>query len=619
MNDEQLTRLFRSLDEAAEPDPAFGDALFARLEREAGLVPSRRPSSVRWVLLAAAMLVALALGTAVAIGSGLIKLPIVADLQSPTPTASASAQPTNTPLASGTPAASATPVPTASIPEPTYIDGLVATPDGFLARGFAYPQGQTGPTVDVILRGSSDGASWQSMDAGRFGRVVDIAVGPSAWILLANTSADLSGKWVVWRSTDGQDWTSNPNWTADTITSPLALTAGPSGFAIAAASAIAPGRSANTVWTSPDGTRWTPAPINLGYAGASALVLDNGFLAYQSGSGGDTPAAFASRDGRSWEPVSVPTGSGQTVMAGLLQVGPNLVAITCNQVPDGACVVSTGRLEGSTGSLAIHWQADAVATAELHGYKPTAITGAGNRGFVFGYDLASYARVVLSSNDGLTWTRTALATDAFGGGLPNLIAAGQSAVVGVGWTDSTPAGIGRDLWRSADGTTWTVATAAPLVPPPPQVPAGACPPAPTTVQQLVDIGPAKAAACFGNQSLTLKGYSSNCGGCGGTGLPRLTPDWMSAAYTYGAWYISPKDTRATPEGMRLAVNLLPSAHLAPPAEGVPVLVTGHLNDPASQTCRIVPFVLGSELPPTSEAIGRCERSFVVTAIKVIGG
>src|SRR4029077_2264078 len=155
--------------------------------------------------------------------------------------------------------------------------------------------------------------------------------------------------------------------------------------------------------------------------------------------------------------VSLPTG-GQTFIAGLLQVGSNLVAITCNPVADGACVVSTGRLEGSAGSLAIHWQADAVATAELHGYKPTAVTGAGSRGFIFGYDLASYARVVLSSNDGLIWTRTALATDAFGGGLPNLIAAGQSAVVGVGWTDSTPAGIGRDLWLSADGTPWTAAT-----------------------------------------------------------------------------------------------------------------------------------------------------------------
>ena len=327
---------------------------------------------------------------------------------------------------------------------------------------------------------------------------------------------------------------------------------------------------------------------------------------------------FASLDGATWESISSPTGSGHSVIAGLLQAGSNLVAVTCNPVPDGACNVSTGSLEGSAGSLAIHWQADAAATQELLGYKPTAITGGGSGGFIFGYDLATYARVVLSSSDGLSWTRSALAADAFGGGLPNLLAAGQSAVVGVGWTDSTPAGIGRDLWRSPDGTTWSL-TSAPLVPPAPQVPVGACASAPTTVQQLVDIGFVKAAACYGNQSLTLQGYSSGCGGCGGIPDARLTPDWMAAAYSYGAWYLSPETTQPGGPGTRLAVNLLPSAHLTPPPEGTLVTVTGHFNDPASQDCRIVPLRLGSELPPTSDAIGMCQRSFVVTSISVTGG
>ncbi len=608
MNDDELTRLFRSLDKPAEPRAAFADALFANLEREAGNAIVRRRSSVRWVLLAAMLLLIASLGMAVAVGSGLIKLPFVVAVATATPSPSAS------PLSSGSPLA--TPVPTASILDPAYIDRLVATPDGFLVIGHANGTNPPSSAVSVILQGTGDGSSWQSMDATPFGRVVDMAVGPSAWVLISNTSLDLSGSWVVWRSTDGKDWTSNPTWTADTITSPLAVTAGPSGFAISGA--YGPGRSDNTVWTSPDGVRWTRAAISLGNTGGSALVLDRGFLAYQSGSYGDTPAMFASADGASWEPVSSPTGSGHSVIAGLLQVGSNLVAIICNPVPDGACDVSTGSVEGSAGSLAIHWQADAAATQELHGSKPTASTGAGSGGFIFGYDLATYARVVLSSNDGLSWTRTALPADAFGGGLPNLLAAGQSVVVGVGWTGSTPAGIGRDLWRSPDGATWTLASA-PSVPPAPQVPSGSCPPAPTTVQQLVDIGFVKAAACYSNQSLTLNGYSSNCGGCGGVPDARLTPDWMAAAYSYGAWYISPQNTKTTAEGTRLAVNLLPSARLTPPGEGVPVTITGHFNDPASQDCRIVPLRLASELPPTSDAIGMCQRSFVVTSISVTGG
>jgi hypothetical protein len=615
MNDDELTRLFRSLDEPAEPRAAFADALFANLERMTSGAMARRQTSVRWLLVAATLLLVASLGAAVAIGSGLLKLPFVLVVASATP------EPSATPAPSQTASTTPTSVPVV-IPEPASVDRLVAIPDGFLAIGVAPGTNPPSSAVSVILQGTSDGSSWQSIDATRFGEVTDMAVGRSAWVLISNTSPDLSGSWVVWRSTDGKDWTSNPTWTADTITSALAVTAGPSGFAITGgAYSIGLGRSDNTVWTSPDGVLWKRASLSLGYAGyGSALVLDHGFLAYQSGSGGDTPAIFASTDGARWESVSSPTGSGHSVIAGLLQVGSTLVAITCNPVPDGACNVSTGSVEGSAGSLAIHWQADAAAAQELHGYKPTAITGAGSGGFIFGYDLATYARVVLSSNDGLSWTRTALAVDAFGGGLPNLLAAGQSAVVGVGWTDSTPAGIGRDLWRSPDGTTWSLASA-PLVPPAPQVPAGACAPAPTTVQQLADIGFVKAAACYGNQSLTLQGYSSACGGCGGIPDARLTPDWMAAAYGYGAWYISPQ--RITPtgpqEGTRLPVNLLPSAHLTPPGEGVPVTVTGHFNDPASQDCRIVPSFVGVELAPTSEAIGLCQRSFVVTSISVTGG
>jgi hypothetical protein len=616
MNDDELTRLFRSLDEPAEPRAAFADTLFADLERMTSGAVARRRTSVRWLLLAATLLLVASLG-ALAIGSGLIKLPFVVDVVSPTPSASA------TPLGSGTPApsASASAAPTAVpvvIPEGTSIDRLIAIPDGFLAIAAAPGANPPSSAVSVVLRGTSDGSSWQSIDATRFGTVMDMAVGPSAWVLVANTRPDLSGNWVVWRSTDGKDWTSNPTWTADTITSWLAVTAGPSGFAITGSYSIGPGRSNSTVWTSPDGVRWTrattatcPSNLSCGWVD-SAVILDKGFIAYESGIDGNDVHVFASLDGATWEPISSPTGGGHSVIAGLLQLGSKLVAVTCNPM----CNVSTGSLEGSAGSLAIQWQADEAATQQLGGYRPTAITGAGSSGFIFGFDLATYARVVMSSNDGLSWTRTTLAADAFGGGLPTLLAAGQSAVVGVGWTDTTGAGIGRDLWRSPDGTTWSLASA-PLVPPAPQVPDGACPPAPTTVQQLADVGFVKAAACYGNQSLTLQGYSSGCGGCGGIPAALLTPDWMSAAYSYGAWYISPQNTKTTPDGTRLAVNLLPAADLTPPGEGVPVTVTGHFNDPASQDCRIVPN-LSSELPPTAEAIGLCQRSFMVTSISVTG-
>src|SRR6266702_4720448 len=115
MNDEQLTRLFRSLEEQAEPDQAFSESLFARLEREAHGGGFRRSTSARWVLLAAAQLVA------AAVGSGLVKLPFELAVASPTPQPSASTLVSATPIPSATASASATPLPAASIPEPTTI------------------------------------------------------------------------------------------------------------------------------------------------------------------------------------------------------------------------------------------------------------------------------------------------------------------------------------------------------------------------------------------------------------------------------------------------------------------------------------------------------------------
>lgn len=75
MNDDQLNRLFGSLDQPAEPDLGFAASLFDRLEHERRAQRHHLP--VRWLLLAAALLVATAIGTALLAGSGRLRLPIV--------------------------------------------------------------------------------------------------------------------------------------------------------------------------------------------------------------------------------------------------------------------------------------------------------------------------------------------------------------------------------------------------------------------------------------------------------------------------------------------------------------------------------------------------------------
>jgi hypothetical protein len=598
MNDEQLTRLFRSLDEQAEPDAAFSDALFARLEREAH-VGYRRRTSARWVLLAAALLVAAAVGAAAAIGSGLVKLPFDLAVASPTPEPSASTVGNATPIPSATASASATPLPTASIPEPTTIDNLIATHDGFLAIGSA------GSAVNVLLRAPSDASTWQLIDDPGFGRIINAAAGTSSEIILTNTSQELSGKYAVWRSTDGQHWTSDGTWTADASTAPVVTAGGPAGFLILGSS----GPTSN-VWASSDGKTWTHSSIGPDIEGAA--VVDGGFLAY-------SPAGrkiYASVNGLAWQEVSSPVNaSGNQTISRIFSVGANVVALTCQVVEPSSCSVWTSTLQGPAGSLSLQWKA-ASDPQVMDGYSVTAASGTTTSGFMWGYDLTTYGRVAWTSSDGASWSRTPLADAALGAGMPTRFAAGTTAVVALGWTESNGVGVGGELWQSANGVSWTPANA-PLVPPPPQVPAGPCPAAPT-LQQLVDIGSAKAASCYGQTSLTVRAYSSDCGGCGGTGFPRHSPDWIANAGG-ASWYVSTTATAPGGPGTRFGVWPLPSAHLSLPTEGTPVEITGHFNDPISPDCRIIPFVVGAELPPLSVAEAGCRQAFVVTSFTVVGG
>ncbi|MDQ2941624.1 MAG: hypothetical protein M3R05_05480, partial [Chloroflexota bacterium] len=454
MTDDQLTRLFRSLDEPAEPNPAFADALFAELERQAGNAASRRRTSVRWVLLAATLLLVAALGAAgLAVGSGLVKLPFVVAVASPTPLPSPTPPASATPQPSATASASLTPLPTASIPEPTTMGKLIATHDGFLAIGSA---STAGGEVNVLLSAPNDASTWQPIDDPGFGRIIDAAAGTSSEIILTNTSQDLSGTYAVWRSTDGRSWTLDTGWTPDAAAVPVLTAGGPAGFLI-----LGQTGPSSDVWTSSDAKTWTHASI--GPAIDGAVVVDGGFLAYSA-----DQVVYASVNGLAWQAVSSPTtrpappwavnASGNQTISGIVSVGSNVVAVTCQPVEPSSCSVWTGALQGSAGSLSLEWKAAADGQA-LDGYSVTAAAGTTTRGFMWGYDLTTYGRVAWSSNDGVHWSRTPLADAALGAGMPGAFAVGTSAVVAVGWTDSSAAGVGRELWQSADGLSWTPANA----------------------------------------------------------------------------------------------------------------------------------------------------------------
>jgi len=118
MDDERLTELIGRLDRPEAPDPAFADDLFERLRTSLDADPGRRARSPLFVVLAAAIVLALGAGAAVAVSSGLVDLPFVGQpspspsMTAPTPEPTESAAPTPSPSETASSSATPTPVPT---------------------------------------------------------------------------------------------------------------------------------------------------------------------------------------------------------------------------------------------------------------------------------------------------------------------------------------------------------------------------------------------------------------------------------------------------------------------------------------------------------------------------
>jgi hypothetical protein len=162
MND--LKTRFGRLDDLSAPNLWYDIQ-----ERAMAAQPTTRRRSA-WILIAVTLLLALLIGGAALVGSGIVKLPFVVDVASPTPSASATA------VDSGSPASSTSTTPTAS-PSPAAgaiaIDGLAkSTVDGLRVRATPGTAGTQLGTIDTgamgfVLAGpvSADGYAWYQLSA----------------------------------------------------------------------------------------------------------------------------------------------------------------------------------------------------------------------------------------------------------------------------------------------------------------------------------------------------------------------------------------------------------------------------------------------------------------------
>ncbi len=131
------------------------------------------------------------------------------------------------------------------------------------------------------------------------------------------------------------------------------------------------------------------------------------------------------------------------------------------------------------------------------------------------------------------------------------------------------------------------------------------------------MGVATAAACYGQASLMVQGYSLGCGGCGGVDEYDRSPSWLATFIPL--YFMGP--TAGAPgvdstQGFPVFVD--PATGISFPAPGALVQATGHFNDPLSSTCQVTPKP-GSSAPPLDPAkvVTSCQQSFVVTAVSVI--
>jgi LysM repeat protein len=136
-----------------------------------------------------------------------------------------------------------------------------------------------------------------------------------------------------------------------------------------------------------------------------------------------------------------------------------------------------------------------------------------------------------------------------------------------------------------------------------------CPPFPPDVERLPELTPFERLACFGSRPITYDGNLGFWTDDFGPWYPWGTPDWLNGLLVYGVG--SPfGDPRFAPD----AVRSEPDQADADPA----YRVTGHVDDPASATCR-GGMEDASKGPPVRtegpriEQVLGCRTRFVITA------
>jgi hypothetical protein len=429
----------------------------------------------------------------------------------------------------------------------------------------------------LMLR-SEDGITWTDV-GGTVDLAIDAMAGSEAgWVALA--SHFLAGRLVSF-SPDGRAW-DEFSVVGNGLT---AVAYGPAGWI---------GIGQDEAWVSGDGRAWGgPYSMGLGDAGTNLEFesSDAGYVAFDR----HTDRLVATGDGITW--TSIDHGGVRVSDAEL--TGELLLVVLVDA--EGATTVRTGML-GAGGAVTWSAQAAAVDASSFHVDR---ITHSPEGLLAIGWDEGALVPALWRSTEGTDWDR---------------IDAGADALTGVGLFEPVwGAGgwVGPALTRSADGERW-LESDYPLdydgpIPP--------CPPIEKASLMVLAYLGRYAEGCFGDASITIRGFVPLADGFGGCCPPHGEPSWLAG--TFPGSILAAGVTEEDFPTYQFSVRVPPGvdrALLDFSGTGRWVEVVGHYRDPASASCvsrpqRHYPNPLASH--EAMQAL--CRERFVVESVTEVEG
>ena len=261
-----------------------------------------------------------------------------------------------------------------------------------------------------------------------------------------------------------------------------------------------------------------------------------------------------------------------------------------------------GTLEGQE----LIWSPD--NTGPFRGAVVLRLVSDGERAIVLGWDRGSETPLWWQ-RAGLSWQRHQL-PDAFGT-FPRDAAGGPLGIVAIGQLTSE-SGRTPVFWRLGAGVQWEQEPS-PVMPAPTPLP---CRPVPHDLLELLVLDTALAAGCFGDEPITVRGWSALCEGCYGESAGTWETEWLAQPGDDRLLHLAPFESG---DWGSVDAVLHPTLRRTPPSSRW-LEVTGHFDDPEASSCRWTPTVIDEMwYSGTEEIVAGCRGRFVVTEIRQVNG